>query len=63
MSIHSQLNPLPSSIEIEKGEGGDIKRLEKSFKSKLRAGHYMLLQLLTIQRMSLNLEGRHNIKI
>ena len=33
MNIHSQINPLPSAMEIEKGEGGHIKRLEKSFKN------------------------------
>ena len=32
MSIHRALNPLPSSMSIELGQGGHIKRLEKSFK-------------------------------
>ena len=33
MSVHSQINPLPSAMEIEKGGVGHIKRLEKSFKN------------------------------
>ena len=33
MSIYSQINPLPNTMDIEKGEGGHIKRLEKSFKN------------------------------
>ena len=33
MSIHRHINPLPSTMEIKKGEGGHIKRLENSFKN------------------------------
>ena len=33
MSIHRHINPLPSTMEIKKGEGGDIKRFENSFKN------------------------------
>ena len=33
MSIHSQINHLPSAMEIEKGEGGHVKRLEKLLKN------------------------------
>ena len=33
MSIHRILNPLPSTMSIELGEGGHIKRLENSFKN------------------------------
>ena len=33
MSVHWHINPLPSAMEIKKGEGGQIKRLENSFKN------------------------------
>ena len=33
MSIKRHINPLPSVMEIKKGEGGHIKRLENSFKN------------------------------
>ena len=33
MTIHRALNPLPSNMFIELGQGGHIKRLENSFKN------------------------------
>ena len=33
MSIHRALNPLPSNMFIELGQGGRIKRLENLFKN------------------------------
>ena len=33
MSIYRALNPLPSNMFIEPGQGGHIKRLENSFKN------------------------------
>ena len=33
MSIHRVLNPLPSNMSIELGQGEHIKRLENSFKN------------------------------
>ena len=33
MSVRRHINPLPSPMEILKGEGGHIKRLENGFKN------------------------------
>ena len=44
MSIHRALNPLPSNISIELGQGGHIKRLENSLKNaKFEQDNFLIM--------------------
>ena len=40
MSVHRHINPLPFAMEIEKGEGGYIKRLENYGRDWIEKGRH-----------------------